>query len=345
MPGRACARRSWHQGQPWRGAAQAFPADGFQERAVAGRRRAALRATRRDRGHPGRHRPRSGVRGGSDVLLPSFPVRLGRDPMRRALSLLKGRSSCEGCARSRASTRGPAVLHRRWLVPYSAKPMDMIGYRLRRDRPRPASLPGRAKVPAAAGIFGLPRGGRRLRHWRGLVAVLALPACVSVQLPTIAHSHVGHARRTGRRRARHLCRRRRAQRRQHQGPRRPRPARDRSETGGRRPRHRLRIDPGPRGQRPAPRLRTRGARRQRQPEKRSPGGDRATRRLAARVADAGRARTRCPAVARRRACGDVRAGTVPALYLFGVIRLPSGDWAFDPDLHKHPPGSPSTYKY
>ncbi len=43
-------------------------------------------------------------------------------------------------------------------------------------------------------------------------------------------------------------------------------------------------------------------------------------------------------IARRYLFGVIR-------YLFGVIRLPSGDWAFDPDLHKHPPGSPSTYKY
>jgi hypothetical protein len=30
-------------------------------------------------------------------------------------------------------------------------------------------------------------------------------------------------------------------------------------------------------------------------------------------------------------------------YLFGVIRLPSGDWAFDPELHTRQPGSHSTY--
>lgn len=30
-------------------------------------------------------------------------------------------------------------------------------------------------------------------------------------------------------------------------------------------------------------------------------------------------------------------------YLFGVIRLPSGDWAFDPDLHKKQPGSHRSY--
>lgn len=30
-------------------------------------------------------------------------------------------------------------------------------------------------------------------------------------------------------------------------------------------------------------------------------------------------------------------------YLFGVIRLPSGDWAFDPELHKRQPGSHSSY--
>ncbi len=45
-----------------------------------------------------------------------------------------------------------------------------------------------------------------------------------------------------------------------------------------------------------------------------------------------------------RRCSRLAAG-LEQTYLFGVIRLPSGDWAFDPDLHKHPPGSPSTYKY
>lgn len=30
-------------------------------------------------------------------------------------------------------------------------------------------------------------------------------------------------------------------------------------------------------------------------------------------------------------------------YLFGVIRLPSGDWAFDPDLHTKQPGSLRSY--